>query len=188
MGKTEFFEIETSRLKLRRFKDEDLNNFYKYRSNPDVAIYQGWENYTYEQATDFIEKQKAAKMNIQDSWVQVAIEHKMDRQLIGDIGVHTLLTPANEVEVGFTLEPSYQNKGYANEALNGLINYLFNELNKVKINAIADERNASSIKLLKKLGFKEVKKIENSYFKGQYVTEFMFELTKNDWNKVGVGV
>ncbi|KQL42097.1 hypothetical protein AN960_02275 [Bacillus sp. FJAT-25509] len=183
MSKLEFFEIETSRLKLRRFKDEDVSNFYKYRSNPDVAIYQGWENYTYEQAINFIEKQKTAEMNIPDSWVQVAIEHKMDGQLIGDIGVHTLLDPANQVEVGFTLEPLYQNKGFAFEALQGIFEYLFNELNKEKINAIADEENSSSIKLLRKLGFQQIKIIENSYFKNQYVTEIMFELSKNDWNK-----
>ncbi|MEE6452719.1 GNAT family protein [Gottfriedia acidiceleris] len=183
MSKLDFFEIETSRLKLRRFIDEDVSNFYKYRSNPDVAIYQGWENYTYEQATKFIEKQKSAIMNIPDSWVQVAIENKMDGQLIGDIGVHTLSNPKNQAEVGFTLEPMYQNKGYAFEALKGIIDYLFNVLNKEKINAIAVEQNVSSIKLLKKLGFHEMKMIENSFFKGQYVTEFMFGLTKNDWNK-----
>ncbi|MES9684469.1 GNAT family protein [Gottfriedia acidiceleris] len=183
MSKLEFFEIETSRLKLRRFKDEDVSNFYKYRSNPDVAIYQGWENYTYEQAINFIEKQKSAEMNIPDSWVQVAIENKMDGQLIGDIGVHTLSNPKNQVEVGFTLEPTYQNKGYAFEALQGILDYLFNELNKEKINAIADEKNSPSIKLLRKLGFQQIKIIENSYFKGQYVTEIMFGLSKNDWNK-----
>ncbi|PGM53293.1 GNAT family protein [Bacillus sp. AFS053548] len=182
MSKLEFFEIETSRLKLRRFKDEDVSNFYKYRSNPDVAIYQGWENYTYEQAINFIEKQKSAEMNLPDSWVQVAIENKMNGQLIGDIGVHTLLDPANQVEVGFTLEPLYQNKGYAFEALHRIVDYLFNELNKEKINAIADEQNSSSIKLLRKLGFQQIKIIENSYFKNQYVTEIMFELSKNDWN------
>lgn len=183
MSKLEFFEIETSRLRLRRFKEEDVSNFYKYRSNSDVAIYQGWENYTYEQAINFIEKQKSAEMNIPDSWVQVAIEHKMDGQLIGDIGVHTLLVPANQVEVGFTLEPLYQNKGFAFEALHGIFDYLFNELNKEKINAIADEQNLSSIKLLRKIGFRQIKIIENSYFKNQYITEIMFELSKNDWNK-----
>ncbi|PGL73489.1 GNAT family N-acetyltransferase [Bacillus sp. AFS055030] len=183
MSKPKFFEIETSRLKLRRFKDDDVTNFFKYRSNPEVAIYQGWENYTYDQAVNYIEKQKSAEMNIPDAWVQVAIENKMDGQLIGDIGVHTLSNPKNQVEVGFTLEPKYQNKGYAFEALQGMLDYLFNELNKEKINAIAVEQNGSSIKLLKKLGFHEMKKIENSLFKCQYVTELMFGLTKNDWNK-----
>ncbi|MFB7141367.1 GNAT family N-acetyltransferase [Gottfriedia sp. NPDC056225] len=184
MSRAKFFEIETSRLRLRRFKDEDLNNFYKYRSNPDVAIYQGWEKYTVEQASDFIEKQISAAMNIPDSWVQVAIENKKSGGLIGDIGVHTLTEP-NQVEIGFTLEPEFQNKGYATEALKALLAYLFNELNKEKIIAIAIEQNTSSIKLIKKLGFKQVETIENSYFKGRYVTDIIFELSKSEWNDLG---
>lgn len=178
-----FIEFETERLKLRRFKDEDLAYFYQYRSNPNVAKYQGWENYTYEQAVTFIEKQKHAEANVPDTWVQVAIENKNSGRLIGDFGVHTLKLQQNTVEIGFTLEPLFQKKGYASEAFNGLIHYLFNVLKKEKIQAIAVEQNESSIKLLKRMGFRNVKKIENSYFKGQFVNEFIFELSKDDWSR-----
>lgn len=176
-----FIEFETERLKLRRFKDDDLEHFYQYRANPDVAKYQGWQNYTYEQAITFIEKQKIAIANIPDTWVQVAIEHKKSGRLIGDFGIHTLKLPINTIEVGFTLDPEYQKQGYASEAFKGLIHHLFNVLHKEKIQAIAVEQNDSSIKLLKRMGFRQVKKIENSLFKGQLVNEFVFELAKNDW-------
>lgn len=180
-----FIEFETNRLKLRRFKDEDLEFFYQYRANPDVAKFQGWQNYTYEQAITFIGKQKTAIPNIPDTWLQVAIEHKESNSLIGDFGIHTLKSPINTIEVGFTLDPSYQKQGYASEAFKGLIHYLFNVLHKEKIQAIAVEQNDASIKLLKRMGFRQVKKIENSHFKDEIVNEFVFELTKNEWSKVG---
>ena len=176
-----FIELETERLNLRRFKDEDLEYFYQYRANPIVAKYQGWQNYTYEQAISFIEKQKIAIANIPDTWVQVAIEQKETGRLIGDFGIHTLKLPLNTIEIGFTLDPQFQKQGYASEALKGLINHVFNVLHKESIQAIAVEQNDSSIKLLKRMGFIQVKKIENSLFKGQKVNEFVFELTKNDW-------
>lgn len=185
MSKNNFIEIETERLRLRRFKEEDLANFYNYRSNPEVAIYQGWHDYTYEQAINFIEKQKSAEINIPGTWAQIAIEHKLSGELIGDIGLHTLLNPVNQVEVGFTLEPKFQNKGFANEALNSLFHYLFNKLEKEKICASAVEQNVASIKLLEKLGFQQVNKIENTYFKGRFVTDVVFELPKKNWIKVG---
>jgi len=180
MNKNNFIEIETERLKLRRFKDSDLENFYSYRSNPNVAIYQGWENYTYEQAHQFIEKQKLGEVNIPDTWIQIAIESKEHKCLIGDFGLHTLLEPLN-VEIGFTLEPRFQNKGYATEALKSLIDYLFNVLSKDKITAIAVEQNTSSIRLLERIGFKHVNTIRNSFFKGEYVNECVFELLKKEW-------
>jgi len=176
-----FIELETERLNLRRFKDEDLEYFYQYRANPIVAKYQGWQNYTYEQAISFIEKQKIAIANIPDTWVQVAIEQKETGRLIGDFGIHTLKLPLNTIEIGFTLDPQFQKQGYASEALKGLINHVFNVLHKESIQAIAVEQNDSSIKLLKRMGFIQVKKIENSPFKGQKVNDFVFELTKNDW-------
>jgi len=176
-----FIEFETERLKLRRFKDEDLEYFYQYRANPKVAKYQGWQDYSYEQAISFIEKQKIAIANIPDTWVQVAIELKDHGRLIGDFGIHTLELPLNSIEIGFTLDPQFQKQGYATEALNGLVNHAFNVLYKEKIQAIAVEQNDSSIKLLKRIGFRQVKKIENSPFKGQIVNEFVFELTKVDW-------
>lgn len=185
MKKNNFIEIETERLILRRFKNEDLENFYNYRSNPDVAIFQGWHDYTYKQAIDFIKKQKVAEINIPGTWVQVAIESKEKGCLIGDFGVHTLLNPPNQIEIGFTLDPEFQNKGYATEALKKLLDYFFNKLNKEKVRAIAVEQNNSSIKLLEKIGFKKVNIIENSYFKGTFVNEFEFELSKNDWIRVG---
>jgi RimJ/RimL family protein N-acetyltransferase len=45
MSGIDFKSIETERLILRQFKDSDIDSFYKYRANPDVALYQGWENY-----------------------------------------------------------------------------------------------------------------------------------------------
>ncbi|MEH6939105.1 GNAT family N-acetyltransferase [Bacillus sp. JJ664] len=176
-----FIEFKTERLQLRRFKDEDLEYFYQYRANPEIAKYQGWQNYSYEQAISFIEKQKIAIANVPDTWVQVAIEQKESGRLIGDFGIHTLKLPHNTIEIGFTLDPQFQKQGYASEALKGLINHLFNDLHKESIQAIAVEQNESSIKLLKRMGFTQVKKIENSLFKGQIVNEFVFELTKNDW-------
>ncbi len=180
-----FIEIETERLKLRRFIDEDLEYFYQYRANPDVAKYQGWQNYTYEQAITFIEKQKIAIANIPDTWVQVAIVHKESGRLIGDFGIHTLKLPLNTIEIGFTLDPQNQKQGYALEALKGLVHHLFNVLHKETIQAIAVEQNEPSIKLLKRMGFRQVQKIEKSHFKGQIVNEFVFELTKNEWSRVG---
>ncbi len=38
-----FTNIETARLRLRRFAEADLPAFIAYRNDPDVARYQSWE-------------------------------------------------------------------------------------------------------------------------------------------------
>lgn len=47
--------LETPRLILRPFQDSDLEPFVAYRSDPEVARYQGWEApYSVESAMEFI--------------------------------------------------------------------------------------------------------------------------------------
>lgn len=43
MPDTAFSALETARLRLRRFQEDDLEIFRTYRSQPDTARFQSWE-------------------------------------------------------------------------------------------------------------------------------------------------
>lgn len=182
MNQVGFSSIESERIILRKFKETDIENFYKYRSNPKVSLYQGWDNYKYEQAIEFIEKQKNFEPNIPGTWFQVAIELKNNNNLIGDCAIHTLKEDPSQVEVGFTIEPIYQGKGYAVEALRCLFDYLFNTLSKHRVIARTDARNIRSINLLEKLGMRrEGYFIKNAWYKGEYTDEYLYAMLKEEW-------
>jgi len=44
----------------------------------------------------------------------------------------------NQVEIGFTLDPLYQNIGFGLEAVKCLLEYIFNVLNKHRVIAVTD--------------------------------------------------
>lgn len=49
-----------------------------------------------------------------DSWVQIAISTKTNPDiLIGDLAIHFLKDCDKQIEIGFTLSPQAQNKGFA---------------------------------------------------------------------------
>ncbi len=50
----EILSIRTIRLTIRHLELSDLSNFHIYRSNPEVAKYQGFDVMTMEQAKNFI--------------------------------------------------------------------------------------------------------------------------------------
>jgi len=184
MSNIKFCKMETERLVLRKFTESDAETFFIYRTNPQVALYQGegWVNYRFEQAIEFVKEQKNFEPGIPDTWFQIAIELKDTGNLIGDCVIHTLLQDINQVEIGFTLNPMYQKKGYGTEAVKCLIEYIFNELNKHRVIAITDVRNENSIKLLKKIGMrKEGHFIKNAWNKGEYTDEYLFALLKEEW-------
>lgn len=184
MMEYKFSGIETERLKLRRFKESDAETFFKYRPNPEVAKYQGeiWDNYKFEQAIKFVKEQVNSEPNIPDTWFQIAIELKETGNMIGDCGIHTSQQDINQVEIGYTLDPLYQNKGLGTEAVKCLIGYIFYGLKKHRIIAVTDVRNKNSIKLLERIGLRrEGHFIKNTWFKGEYTDEYLFAILEEEW-------
>ena len=59
MSQAAFTTLESERLILRRFTDDDLVPFLAYLNDPLVSRYQSWETYSEQQARDVIEKQKS---------------------------------------------------------------------------------------------------------------------------------
>lgn len=184
MGDKRFSSIETERLVLRRFRESDAEAFFNYRTNPLVSLYQGegWQSYRFEQAVDFVKEQMNLEPGIQGIWFQLVIELKDTGEQIGDCGIHTLVQDINQVEIGFTLDSAYQNKGLGREAVKCLLDYIFNDLNKHRVIAVTDVRNKNSIKLLKRIGMrKEGHFIKNAWNKGEYTDEYLFAILKGEW-------
>ncbi len=141
----------TNRIVIRQFELQDIEAFYQYRANPSIATYQSWENYTYEQAESFVQQQMTQTPDQPGTWFQYAIALSKSNQLVGDCVIHTLDSEPRIVEIGFTLAPEFQGKGYIHEALSSLIEYIFTTLNKHKIIAFTDVRNEKSIRVLERL-------------------------------------
>jgi len=84
-------------------------------------------------------------------------------KIIGSIG--TLFLPESESdqnvrEIGFMLHPHAWGKGYASEALQGLIKAIFENKIWTLLIARADEGNRASNRVIEKSGFKKVERME----------------------------
>ena len=175
-----FLPHVTERLILRRFTDADLDRFYSYRQDPDVARYQSWSDLSYNEAKSFIGDMHNAAIGIPGEWFQIAIAHKLSNVLVGDIGMHVKSDDPTQVEIGFTLDAQEHGKGYAQEAVQALIDRLFELGTITKIVGITDIRNQPSINLLTRVGMTLVKSDEVE-FNGEWCTEQTFMLNKKEW-------
>lgn len=86
-------------------------------------------------------------------------------KIIGFIG--TPASPESEAhqkvlrEIGFMLHPHVWDKGYASEALQGLIKAIFEKQNSLThLIAKADEGNRASNRVIEKNGFRKVERME----------------------------
>ena len=91
-----FTKLESERIILRRFRDSDIEPFYSYRAEPNVARYQEWENYTLDEAKRFLEVMRSRHPGTPGEWFQFAIEVRATSDIVGDCGLLTLQEEAKQ--------------------------------------------------------------------------------------------
>jgi aminoglycoside 6'-N-acetyltransferase len=175
--------LETQRLKLRPFQKTDLLPFVAYRSDPEVARYQGWDApYPVEKAVAFIEDMAQSTPGTDGNWHQFAVELRKTGDMIGDCAFHTLAQDNRQAEIGFTFARSHQGFGFATEAVNCLLTYLFEELELHRVTAVCDVENTASARLLERVGMRrEAHFVDNIWFKGAWGSEYLYALLQYEW-------
>ena len=171
------YPLVTDRLSIEPLAMRDLAAFVAYRQNSDVARYQSWDtSYSEEQAVALIDDQAGVLLPAKGEWLQLAVHSKESGQLLGDLAVHRIADEESAFELGFTMAPEHQGKGYAREAAAKLLDYLFTSAGAQKVIACTDRRNESSMRVLLALGFEAVpEKTWTEEFKGETVTVDYFE-------------
>jgi RimJ/RimL family protein N-acetyltransferase len=171
------FPLLTERLSIRPLSLEDVDTFVEYRQDPAVARFQSWEpSYSRDDALSLISSQVGVNHPAEGEWLQLAIHLRASGEHVGDLALHTLANDESAFELGFTIASPHQGLGYAREAATRFIQYLFSDVAAQKIIAMTDSRNASSIALLRALGFEHRPSHRFSEeFKGELVDVDYFE-------------
>lgn len=155
--------IETDRLILRYWNDNDLSDFYEYAQVKGVGEMAGWHHHK------SIEESKGIlDMFISDKKI-FAIQLKKSGKVIGSLGLQNSWTEKDEEycdlkikEIGYVLSKDYWGKGLMPEAVKALINYCFKELGLDAVTVGHFTSNEQSKRVIKKCGFKFVK-LEDYY-------------------------
>jgi RimJ/RimL family protein N-acetyltransferase len=175
----DFPELRTERLVLRRLVPPDAAAISRYRSLPEVARYQSWEAFTSEEADRLLAEQAGVAPDTPGTWLQLAI---VADAVVGDCGLHFL--DDKQVELGITLDPAHQGKGYATAVLRAVLNHLFGVLGKHRAVATTDAENATAAALFARLGFRrEAHHMKNIWFKGRWGDEFVFAMLAEEWGR-----
>lgn len=144
--------LETERLILRHWRDEDLDDFVTLMSDPDVARFISPDGKP--QSRDMAWRSMATTMGhiALKGYGMWAVELKETGKVIGRIGPHD---PEGwpQIEVGYGLAKPYWGKGYASEAVVASIRWAFDNFPDLdRIIHLIEPENAPSIALAERLG------------------------------------
>ena len=173
--------FETERLRVRRFTDADVDAFVSYRADPDVARYQSWSDYTLERGRAFVESMREAEPGRPGDWFQLALEARESGTLVGDLALHVDGDEPRQAEVGFTLDPAQQGRGYATEALGAFLDWVFPTFRLHRVIAVTDALNTPAARLLERVGMRrEAHFVENVFFKGAWGSELLYAVLEGE--------
>lgn len=146
--------IETTRLTLRPWREEDAESLFKYAQDPDVGTPAGWPAHTsVENSLEIIQTVFAAPEIY-------AVVLKETNEPIGSCGImfpnspNTIGTTNGEAEIGYWIGKPFWGQGLIPEAVKALLSHYFNELNLDTIWCSYYDGNIKSKRVCEKIGFK----------------------------------
>lgn len=155
--------IVTERLVLRRSHADDAETISAYRSDPDVHRWQGWERTDHDGVREEIEAMAGRAPGEPGGWVQFSVEERGSGTLVGDVGISPADDEPGVIKVGYTMDPAFQGRGYATEAVGALVAYAFDSLGAETVRAFASAENLPSIRVAEKVGMRLVERFERTY-------------------------
>ena len=133
---------------------------------------------SHEKALAFLAQMKDAPLFTPGEWVQLGIADSKTGLLIGDIGL-CLSQDGFSGTVGFTLSPSAQGRGIATAAVRHALKLFFDVTPTLRqVQGVTDSRNAASIRLLERIGFRR-HETRSAVFRGEECVEEAYLLQRS---------
>ncbi|MEH6633165.1 MAG: GNAT family N-acetyltransferase [Halopseudomonas aestusnigri] len=176
--------LETDRLLLRSFTENDFEVLYGLRRQKEVVRYLYGEVHTPEETRKVLEQRlKMTTLDKDDDKLILAVEEKTTGAFVGDLVLILTSKVSCQGEIGFVFNPDLQGRGYGYEASQVILRFGFENLNLSRIAGRCDPRNIASAGLLRKLGLKqEAHLIENVWAKGEWTDELIFAIRKSQYD------
>lgn len=173
--------LRTARLLLRELTLADAPAANAYESDPEVVRYQTHGVRSLAESEDYIRRVLAEQAKEPRRLFDLAIERIEDKRYIGRVGL-SVGSDGKQAALWYVIDRRAWGYGFASEAARALCTYGFDVLGLHRIWLDTDPRNASSVALAERLGFrKEAHHVENAFVKGQWTDSLIFAVLAREW-------
>ena len=171
--------LETDRLILRTFAEQDTDDLYRYATDPDVGPRAGWKPHESREETLSIIHEFLSDDN------QFAIERKSDHRVIGSLGLHKdkCRNLPDVLAIGYVLAQDCWGAGFMTEAVRRVLKYGFEEMNLRLMSISHYTFNDRSRRVIEKCGFVYEGMLRQTFLRydGAVFDEAFYSITKGEW-------
>lgn len=174
--------MQTKRLILRPWREDDAEELFRYASDPDVGPPAGWQPHT------SVENSRDIIRDVLSAPETYAVCLKENGKPIGSIGFHRadLAELPDEYELGYWIGKLFWGQGLIPEASREMLRYAFCELGMSRIWCGHYDGNIKSRRVQEKLGFVYHHTTEGIEVKqmNEIRTGHVMLMTRETWEKV----
>jgi RimJ/RimL family protein N-acetyltransferase len=147
-------ELQTNRLILRAWQENDAESLYKYAQNPNIGPIAGWQPHT------SVENSREIIKNVLSVNECYAIVLKETGEVVGSIGLmmekgemHSSEMTETEGEIGYWIGEPFWGQGLIPEATHALLRHAFEDLGLTSVWCGYYDGNEKSKRAQEKCGF-----------------------------------
>ncbi len=147
--------IETKRLILRRFTEEDAAAMYKnWASDDEVTKYLTWPTHSNMDVSKYVLKDWVSAYSDEKYYQWAIVLRENGDEPIGSISAVEMNEDVSMVHIGYCIGRAWWNQGITSEAMKAVMDFFFDRVDVNRIEARHDPENPNSGKVMMKCGMK----------------------------------
>jgi RimJ/RimL family protein N-acetyltransferase len=178
-------KIETSRLTLRPWGEEDIEQLTQGLNDLELAKWLAFVPHPYSRsdAENWIKRcQEISNAGIRPTAYEFAVELKTERTVIGGVSLNKINWEAGTGGGGIWITNHYQGRGFGREAFEAKIGFAFRELGLKKLVNGYFDGNENSWAMQRRLGYQRVAEVTTRCMAdGRHTIEHVTTLLRSDW-------
>ena len=112
----------------------------------------------------------------------VLLAEVSDGRAVGEFMLRLKSLESRQGEIGWSLHPDAQGRGFATEGAGEMFRIGFDELGLHRIVAGCNSRNTASLRVMERLGMRrEAEFVDSEYFKGEWASEIVCAMLESEW-------
>ncbi|MFX0205401.1 MAG: GNAT family N-acetyltransferase [Candidatus Hodarchaeota archaeon] len=175
--------IETPRLLIRNFRDQDIDDIVEFSSDEDYDLVRNldWEP-TVEGVKRYFESHRDIVPGDYPNWLTLIIELKVERKVVGVVGIGFKEKEKRQAMIGWLLGVKHQRQGIATEAVKSFVTYCFRNIGLHRIFARTGRSNTRSWRLMERIGMRREAHFRESHkVYDQWDDEFIYAILSKEW-------
>jgi len=172
-------EILTPRLRLRRWRQDDLGPLTAIFAEPEVWRFPFGRGFTPDETEGFLARRLVAQDREGSS--PAAAEDRETGRLIGYVGLSVpewLPEVLPAVEVGWRLAPSFWGRGLATEGARAALDHGFTEMGLSEVISVYEPENVASGRVMARVGMRLVRETRHP---ASGLALLIHRVTRHEW-------